>query len=562
LVKRRGKIGWIFMCGIFGVIGAKNNAAQVVLEGLTKLEYRGYDSWGISVKDRGKLVRERHTGKIGEARTKLPASPIGLGHTRWATHGGVSEGNAHPHLSCDQTMCLVHNGIVENFLELKQKLSHHRFESETDTEVALHLFEEVGLLTGFKQIIGMNAFILLDSGKNQLLAVKNGSPLIIGLGQSANYIASAVWALLDHTSRVIFMEDGQAATISAAGVTLLDVKTGRKIKPKISILNWQKELSRLGRFHHYMEKEIYDQPKILENLSRMKLPKIKFGPKTFILGCGTAAYAAKVADYLFDQSGRDTEAVVGSEFFQYLQLLRPGQTLVLFSQSGETIDVIEAVDLARKKGLKIIGITNGLGSTLYRKADVKILLGAGQEAAVAATKSLTAMLAVGLLLNAKSLAGTAEAVLKILTNRKKIKALATLIKDSEHILCVGSGLNYPIALEAALKIKEVSYIHAEGFASGELKHGPIALIEHGTPCLVFGGSLNSAYEMKARGGRLIGIGTKPDKVFDIYLPVPDLGAAAVIPAVVIAQLLAYDLAVSRGLNPDKPRNLAKSVTVK
>ncbi|KKU87439.1 MAG: Glucosamine/fructose-6-phosphate aminotransferase, isomerizing [Candidatus Beckwithbacteria bacterium GW2011_GWC2_47_9] len=552
------------MCGIFGVVGKKPNAAEVVLGGLTKLEYRGYDSWGIAVSAKGRLVRERHVGKIGGAKTKLPPATIGLGHTRWATHGGVTEGNAHPHFDCHDRLCLVHNGIVENFLELKQKLKGHRFLSETDTEVAVHLFEDQGLLQGFKKIIGMNAFILLDSTNDQLLAVKSGSPLIIGLGKEANYIASDVWALLDHTNKVIFMEDGQAATITQAGAEVVDAGSGRKIKPKIVTLNWQKEQSRLGKFHHYMEKEIYDQPKVLDNLSRLSLPPLKLNGKTFILGCGTASYAAAFADYLFDLSGVDVEAVVGSEFGKYEKLLKSSQTMILFSQSGETIDVVEAVALAKAKGLKIIGITNVLGSTLYRKSDVKILLSAGQEVAVASTKAFTAMLAVGLLLAKKPLGQTTQAVRRLLNGpaRKKVKQLATTLKDSEHIFVVGRGLSFPIALEAALKIKEVSYIHAEAYAAGELKHGPIALIEKGTPCLVFGDCVNSAYEMKARGGLIIGIGPKPDKVFDVYLSVADLAEATAIPMVVIAQLLAYDLAVARGLNPDKPRNLAKSVTVK
>jgi glucosamine--fructose-6-phosphate aminotransferase (isomerizing) len=552
------------MCGIFGVVGKYHNAAEIIWEGLKKLEYRGYDSWGIAVKEDGKLVRERHTGKIGERKTSLPQSSIGLGHTRWATHGGVTIGNAHPHLSCDGKLCLVHNGIVENFLEIKQKLKGHHWQSETDTEVALHLIEEVGLLKAFKKIIGMNAFILLDSVNERLVAVKNGSPLIIGIGKNANYISSDVWVLLDHTNKVIFMEDGQAAKISQDNIELLDAKTGKPLKPKITTLDWQKEQSRLGKFHHYMEKEIYDQPKVLDNLSRLKLPKINFNKKTYILGCGTANFAAQLADYLFDQNGVDAEAVVGSEFSKTAALLKKDQNLILFSQSGETIDVVEAVDLAKKKGLKIIGVTNVLGSTLYRKADIKILLGAGQEAAVAATKSLTAMLAVGLLLNRRSIASVAKSVRQILAApiRKKITKLAQAIKDSEHVFCIGHGVFFPIALEAALKIKEVSYIHAEGFAAGELKHGPIALIEKGTPCLVFGDAVNSAYEIKARGGLIIGIAPKPDKVFDWFFPVSDLNEASVIPAVVTAQLLAYDLAISRGLNPDKPRNLAKSVTVK
>lgn len=553
------------MCGIFGVVGREANAPRVVLDGLKKLEYRGYDSWGIAVKNQaGGLVRERHVGKIGRARTSLPESAIGLGHTRWATHGGVSVGNAHPHFDCRRRLCLVHNGIVENFLELKQELTGHKFVSQTDTEVALHLFEAAGWLAGFKRVVGMNAFILLDAAKNQLMAVKNGSPLIIGLGQDANYIASDVWALLDHTSRVVFLEDNQAAVIGRDKVEFFEANTGRKLRPRVTVLNWQREQSRLGGFHHYMEKEIFDQPKILDGLSRQSLPSLPQTGKVFILGCGTASYAAQFADYLLDTAGTDVEAAVGSEFAKYERLLRPGQALVLFSQSGETIDVVEAVDLARKKGLTIVGVTNVLGSTLYRKSDTKILLGAGQEVAVATTKAFTAMLAVALILAKTKPAAAGLAVRKLLSGatRLRVKRLAQRIKDCEHIFVVGRGWRFPVALEAALKIKEVSYIHAEAYAAGELKHGPIALIETGTPCLVFGDAVNSAHEMKARGGMIIGIGTQPDRVFDDFFALPDLGPATAIPMTVIAQLLAYDLAVSRGLNPDKPRNLAKSVTVK
>lgn len=551
------------MCGIFGVVGARNNAAQLVLDGLKNLEYRGYDSWGIVVAGKEGLVRERHVGKIGGATTRLPSSTLGLGHTRWATHGGVSEGNAHPHFDCSEKLCLVHNGIVENFLELKQKLKGHKFLSETDTEAAVHWFEEKGLLAGFKQIVGMNAFIVLDSRRQKLLAVKNGSPLIIGLGEGINYIASDVWALLSHTSRVIFLEDNQAAEIDSGRVAVFDAKNGRKIKPKIVTLNWQQQLSRLGRFHHYMEKEIFDQPQVLANLAgqRLRLPE---AAKVYFLGCGTASFAAAFAAGLYRLNGQEAEAIVGSEFAQSLKLFRQGDLLAVFSQSGETIDAIEAVDAAKTRGVKIVGVTNVLGSTLYRKSDQKILLGAGQEVAVASTKAFTAMLEVALLLNRKKIDNVAAAVSRLLSGpkRKQIKQLATRLKDSGHIFVVGRGLNCPIAQEAALKIKEVSYIHAEAYTAGELKHGPIALIERGMPCLVCGEAVNAAHEMKARGGLIIGINTRPDKVFDVYLPVPDLAEATAIPMIVWVQLLAYDLAISRGLNPDKPRNLAKSVTVK
>lgn len=560
------------MCGIFGVVGTTNKAAEVVMAGLKKLEYRGYDSWGITVKLDKKLVRERHVGKIGSAQTKLPASNIGLGHTRWATHGGVTVGNAHPHLDCTETLCLVHNGIVENFLELKQKLSGHCFQSETDTEVALHLFEECGLLKGFKQIVGMNAFILLDSAKNQLLTVKNGSPLIIGLGKNKNYISSDVWALLDHTNQIIFLEDNQIAQITGKQVKLFSVKSNKAIKPKVVTLDWKAEQSRLGKFHHYMEKEIFDQPKIITNLASQDFGAIKKlikpNRKTYFLGCGTAYYAALFAEYYFRLNGFEAEAIMASEYQKILKLVKPDQLLIVLSQSGETIDIINSVKELTKKKIPIVALTNVLGSSLYRLADYKILLGAGQEVAVASTKAFTAKLAIILkLLGLDS--GLIKAAAALSLDRKKIRTLSQTIKDCDHIFVIGRGISYPIALEAALKIKEVSYIHAEAYAAGELKHGPIALIDKGTPAIVLAPNdetltdmISSAYEIKARGGLIIGISPQDNPVFDIHLQVPDLKQATAIPMTVIAQLLAYDLAIARGLNPDKPRNLAKSVTVK
>lgn len=570
------------MCGIFGVVGANNNAAAVVMAGLKKLEYRGYDSWGIVVNPpAGGLVRERHVGKIGSAQTKLPASKVGLGHTRWATHGGVTVGNAHPHLDCTQTLCLVHNGILENFRPLKEKLlHHHRFLSETDTEVALHLIEEqakrLPLLSAvkqaFQQISGMNALILLSAKENELVAVKNGSPLIIGLGKDKNYISSDVWALLDHTSQMIFLEDNQIVQITDKQVKLFSVTTGKAIKPKVVTLDWQAEQSRLGRFHHYMEKEIFDQPKVLTNLASQNFGAIKKlikpNRKTYFLGCGTAYYAALFGEYCFRLKGFEAEAVMASEYQKIIRLVKQDQLLIVLSQSGETIDIINSVKELTKKKIPIVALTNVLGSSLYRLADYKILLGAGQEVAVASTKAFTAKLAI--ILNLLGLnSNLIKAAAAMALDRGKIRTLSQTIKDCEHIFIIGRGISYPIALEAALKIKEVSYIHAEAFAAGELKHGPIALIDKGTPAIVIAPNdetltdmISSAHEIKARGGLIIGISPQDDPVFDIYLQVPDLKQATAIPMTIVAQLLAYDLAIARGLNPDKPRNLAKSVTVK
>jgi glucosamine--fructose-6-phosphate aminotransferase (isomerizing) len=578
------------MCGIFGIVGKEEKAAQVVLEGLKKLEYRGYDSWGIAIKKDGQLQRERHVGKIGEATTKLPKASVALGHTRWATHGGVTEGNAHPHFDCSKKLCLVHNGIVENFLSLKENFKmSHQYESETDTEIALHLVEESGsLLKAYRQLEGMNALILLSADSDELVAVKNGSPLIVGLGKEANYISSDVWALLPHTNQVIFMEDGQAARISKDKVVLMDAESGKEIKQKVTTLDWQKQLSVLGKFHHYMEKEIYDQPKMLTNLA--DLPQktvqdittaIKKSTKTLLLGSGTASYAAIFGQYLLNFRGLEAEGVVATEFAKLEPLLNKDKTFIALSQSGETIDLIAAVDKAKRKGMRIIALTNVLGSTLYRKADYKLLLTAGQEVAVASTKAFVAKLAIliqlayeldGNLVEGKELVSkSAQAVNDILTGtlRGQIKSLAKKLKDNEHMFAVGRGLSYPIAMETSIKVKEVSYIHAEAYPGGELKHGPIALIDKGMPCVVIAPNddtltdmISAAHEMKARGGLIIGLSPKKEAVFDIHLPVPDLKQATAIPMTAIVQLLAYDLAVARGLNPDKPRNLAKSVTVK
>lgn len=569
------------MCGIFGVIGATDKAAQVVLAGLKKLEYRGYDSWGITVYNGKKLVRERHVGKIGSSRSKLPQSNIGLGHTRWATHGGVTVGNAHPHLDCTKTLCLVHNGIVENFRSLKEKLiSQHRFLSETDTEVAVHLIEDKvqrwplmsAVQKTFQQLSGMNALIILSAKDKQLVAVKNGSPLIIGLGQGSNYISSDVWALLDHTNKMIFLEDNQLAQITADQVKLFSVIGNKVIKPKVITLDWQAEQSRLGKYHHYMEKEIFDQPRVVSNLVSQDFSSlkkiIKKNRKTYFLGCGSAYYAALFGEYYFRFHGFEAEAVMASEYKKIAKLVKKNQLLIALSQSGETIDIINSVKYLKNKKIPIVALTNVLGSSLFRLADYKFLLGAGQEVAVASTKAFTAKLTIILKLFFQDIIKIKAAANPVI-DRKKIRDLSRIIKDSEHIFVIGKGLSFPIALETALKIKEVSYIHAEAYAAGELKHGPIALIDKGTPTIVIAPNddnltdiISSAHEIKARGGMIIGISPQDNPVYDFHLRVPDLQEATVIPITIIAQLLAYDLAIGRGLNPDKPRNLAKSVTVK
>jgi glutamine---fructose-6-phosphate transaminase (isomerizing) len=583
------------MCGIFGVVGVKN-AAKIVFNGLKKLEYRGYDSWGITVGGNNSLARERQLGKIGSAKINLPQSTISLGHTRWATHGKVTISNTHPHLDCTGKLSLVHNGIIENYQKLKQVLRSHQFHSETDSEVALHLIEE-NLKTNslknavqrtFRKLTGLNAFILLSAQTEELVAVKTGSPLIIGLSEEYNLISSDVWALTDHTDRLIYLEDNQMASITAKRVIVYDALTGKKIKPKISRLNLKSQTSRLGKFRHYTEKEIYDQPKLIRTLAEIDkktfqpvVKTIKSAKQVCLVGCGTAYFAALFGEYLLNQAGIEAESIVASEFNKNKALLRGNKIYIMLSQSGETIDVIEAVNLIKKHNLKVIGITNNQGSTLSRLADHTIQIQAGQETAVASTKAFSAKLSLLILLESmlKSKLSASRQLLTKISQfldklclgdcREQIKRLASTIKHNNHLFVIGRLFSYPIALEAALKIKEISYIHAEALPGGELKHGPIALIENKTPCLVlapndqtYTDQISAAHEIKARGGYIIGISTKNNPVFDEYLQVPDLKQATVIAMTVITQLLAYDLATARGINPDKPRNLAKSVTVK
>ena len=588
------------MCGIFGYIGKKHNVAQIVLDGLKKLEYRGYDSWGIAVAEKGKFIVEKKTGKIGEADiSKLPKSNFGFGHTRWATHGGVTDINSHPHLDCPGQIAIIHNGIIENYIEIKKKLlkKGHKFISQTDSEVAAHLIEEErknksfreAVRYAFNQFQGLNAIIAIEAGSKTFVAVKTGSPLVLGFGKDENFLASDAPALLSHTRKVHFLEDEQLAEISAKEIKIFQAQTGKKILPRIQTLDWKIEEVELGKFPHFMIKEIFEQPKILRGIAENSLAQIpdlvkliKKAYGVYAIGCGTASYACLAATYLFSKIAEyHLNYTVGSEFGYTADFLTPKSLVMAFSQSGETIDTLESVKEAKKKRAKILAITNNLGSTLYRGADYKMLLNAGPEKAVASTKAFTAKLALIVLL-AHSVAGKIAKGKELLkkaelssqkilrkANLLRIKKLVNKIFKQKHIYIIGRGLSYPIALEAALKIKEISYIHAEGFAAGELKHGVIALIEKGTPCLVFapqdetfGAVLSGAMEVKARGGYIIGVSPSPHEVFDYYLPVSDCGEASIIPNTVVGQLLAYYLALKRGCDPDKPRNLAKSVTVK
>jgi len=594
------------VCGIFAYAGQSTEAADMILDGLRRLEYRGYDSWGVAVRYDGGILTEKQVGKIGGATVDMPPSTAGFGHTRWATHGRVTQENAHPHTDCSGRLAVIHNGIVENFDELRHEVlasGKHTFRSETDTEVVVHMLEDAlsqcedqpdavvdAVRAVFNRLEGMNAIMVLDSSADTLIAVKNGSPLVVGYGAGANYIASDASALLPHTKKVTFLSDGEMVVLSPDGVLTTDVASGEARQPEITELDWDVELAELGEYPHYLIKEIHEQPAIVRSIALTQgelaqkladMVRDSFG--TFFIGCGTAGNAALTGQYLFSRIARHhVNFEVGSEFGYLEHFLTPRSLVIALSQSGETIDVIEPLVRAKKeKGIQIAALVNVLGSTLYRLADYHVLLNAGPEKCVLATKSYTAKLAV-LTLTAYAMDGrldegknlllrAADLIEEQITEQQKahIAQLAERIYESADMFVIGRGLSYAASLEAALKIKEVSYIHAEGFPGGELKHGVIALIEPGTPCVVFapndetrGGILSGAQELKARGAYIIGVSPEPSDAFDYHIRVGDAGDASPIVNAVPAQLLAYNLSLKRGTDPDKPRNLAKSVTVK
>ena len=587
------------MCGIYGYVGKSSNAAKIIFEGLKNLEYRGYDSWGIAVKDRQSLLVEKHVGKINQNEPALPKSNLGIGHTRWATHGGVTKYNAHPHLDCTKTIAVVHNGIIENYEDIKGKLlkKDHKFSSETDTEVISHLIEEnlktegfaSSVRDAFNQLKGLNAIVVAYSTSQEIAAAKSGSPLVIGISEEGIFVASDIIGILKHTSNVLFLKDNQMAIIGRV-LQILKLPEGKKVRQVIHKIKWNFKEAEKGKFKHFMLKEIYEQPQILENIAlncheqaKKLADLIKGAFGTFFLGCGTASYAALSGTYLFSRiAKKHINFSIGSEFKYIEDYLTPKSLVVAISQSGETIDIVDPVEKAKKRGSKIAAIVNTIGSTLYRQANFHLLLGAGPEKAVVGTKSFIAMVATiiltayafvnkteegkRLLLKAS---GNVKEILKV-SYIKKIKNLAKELKKKNHIFVIGRGFSYATALEAALKLKETSLIHSEGFAGGELKHGVIALVEKETPCIVIAPNdetyvdiISNAQELKTRGGLIIGIGPQENKVFDRWLSTEDIGDATIIPQTVIVQLLAYHLALERGIKDiDKPRNLAKSVTVK
>jgi len=590
------------MCGIFGFIGKRNDAGSLVIDGLKNLEYRGYDSWGVACKIDSKVMIEKDIGKISTINSSDFADDcsLAIGHTRWATHGGVTPANAHPHANGSGTIAVVHNGILENYQELKRDLESkgHVFKSETDTEIIPHVIEEYMKETGdFTSAIkkscdafeGRFAFLALHTESNTLVAARRGSPLIIGVGEDGYFIASDIPAFMNHSRLVQYLDDGEMVVTDGNSILFSKLETGEEIEKREIEITWSVEEAQKGEYDHFMLKEIMEQKDSIARAVNQDQEQImtladaiRNAKGTFLVGCGTAAKACMAAEYFFSViSQKHVNFAPASEFKLYHHFLKPESLLIVVSQSGETADVLEAMQIAKSKGSKVLAIVNVEGSTIDREADYSLLINAGPERAVASTKALTGQMAVLMLIayaldgklkeGKKVLLETASEINDMLNPRyvEFVEGVAERISEQKDLFIIGKGWNYPMALESAIKIQEVSYVHAEGFAGGELKHGPIALIEEGTPCIALVGDdevkndiISNAIELKARGGFIIGIAPENNESFDVWIRVPEAGTAQALVNIIPVQALAYFLAVIRGKDPDMPRNLAKSVTVK
>ena len=622
------------MCGIIGYVGNKD-VAPILLEGLKRLEYRGYDSAGVAVLNGGGIELRRSVGKINKLDALLSASPVhgklGLGHSRWATHGRPSEENTHPHTDCTKKLVVVHNGIIENYLALKERLvaAGHKFESETDTEVVSHLIEEKlkglgaaasgktpnlkdplffeGVRQALAELRGAYALVILWSeAPGVLLAAKTASPLVVGLGESETFLASDVPAFLDHTRKVVFLEDGEIAVLRADGRSFFNLE-GKKIEKTPVQIQWDRTMAEKSGFRHFMLKEIHEQPQAVEDTLRGRLFPLKDGvlekeagltremlrnvKRVHFVACGTAYYAGLIGKYWAERFAKlPAHAEPASEFRYREPILTPDTLVVAISQSGETADTLAAVKLARQSGARVISICNVVGSAITRACEHNLYLHCGPEFGVASTKAFTGQLtalavltlhlslALGRFDDAQArawvddllkLPGLVRAALKL---NGQIKEIAKRFYKKDHFLFIGRHFNYPIALEGALKLKEISYIHAEGYAAGEMKHGPIALIDDGMPvvAIVTESSVqekivSNIEEARARGAHLILVSTEGDGRVgkgDAVLALPRMSEAfSPIVNVVPLQLLAYHIADLRGCDVDQPRNLAKSVTV-
>ncbi|MDD4901344.1 MAG: glutamine--fructose-6-phosphate transaminase (isomerizing) [Patescibacteria group bacterium] len=611
------------MCGIVGYIG-KNNALPILMDGLKRLEYRGYDSAGVAVKTDQGVFAVKAVGKIVELEKKItPLTPplsggsnLGIAHTRWATHGAPSEVNAHPHCDCQRKIWLAHNGIIENYQELKALLikKGHKFVSETDTEVVAHLLEDLydgnltnTLIKALRLLKGAYGLVIFHAAEpTKLLAAKCGSPLVIGLTEDGTIVASDVSAIIRYTKQVIYLDDNEVAEISGHDFKIYNLQS-ETVAKQAKTIDWDIEASEKAGFPHFMLKEIFDQPNSLANSLRGRIilsdGKVKLGgldivaekvraiEKLVIAACGTARHAGLIGEYMIEEyAGLSTEVDYASEFRYRQPVLDKKTALLVISQSGETADTLAAVQEAKGKGLLTLGIVNVVGSSIARATDAGVYNHIGPEISVASTKAFTSQAAILALLTVmlgrqrqmslvmgericRELLALPEKMREILKTSEQIKKIAEKYSKFAHFAYLGRKYNQPLAFEGALKLKEISYLHAEGFASGEMKHGPIAMIDGNFPVVmiapqdsVYEKNYSNMQELKARGAKIIAITTAGNEKIKeaaddvIYIP-KTLEMLTPILAAMPLQLFAYHLAALSGRDVDKPRNLAKSVTV-
>ncbi|HTB05647.1 MAG TPA: glutamine--fructose-6-phosphate transaminase (isomerizing) [Bacteroidia bacterium] len=611
------------MCGIVAYIGEKE-AYPILIKGLHRLEYRGYDSAGVALLN-GTLNVYKRKGKVAEleafTKDKDKHGNIGIAHTRWATHGEPNDENAHPHFSQSKNIVLIHNGIIENYASIKAELKKrkHTFMSDTDTEVLVHLIEnikdneEVSLAEAVRialnQVVGAYAIVVLSKDNpNELIAAKKGSPLVIGVGEKEFYVASDATPIVEYTKNVIYLEDEEIAVLKRDGEIKIKTIKNKVKTPYIEELEMQLEALEKGGFPHFMLKEIYEQPRSIRDSLRGRLNVskgiVKLGgisdylqafvnaKRIIIIGCGTSWHAGLVGEYLFEDIARiPVEVEYASEFRYRNPVIHEDDIVIAISQSGETADTLAAIELAKSKGATIIGICNVVGSSIPRATHAGSYTHAGPEIGVASTKAFTAQITIltlmaleiahakGTLSRSKfhellsELNTIPDKIQAVLERNKRVEVLAKKFKDAHNFLYLGRGYTFPVALEGALKLKEISYIHAEGYPAAEMKHGPIALIDEAMPVVVIatqGASyekvVSNIQEVKARKGKIIAVVTEGDTVvkgladYVIEVPAVDERLAPLV-AVIPLQLLSYHIAVMRGCNVDQPRNLAKSVTV-
>ena len=612
------------MCGIVAYLG-QQNAYEIIIKGLQRLEYRGYDSAGIALHQKGDIHVFKQKGKVKDLQDfiadKNTSSSLGIGHTRWATHGLPNNTNAHPHQSGNKQISLVHNGIIENYAILKQELEQrgHHFLSETDTEVVVHLIEDIqeksklslfeAVRVALSEVVGAYAIVVIDKANpNQLIAARKSSPLVIGIGEDEYFLASDATPIVEYTKNVIYLDDDEIALIDLnKGLTLKTISNEIKT-PYVQELEMQLEALEKGGYEHFMLKEIYEQPQsILDSMrGRINITKSLVGlggiknyeekllnaNRLIFVACGTSWHAGLVGEYLFEEIARiPVEVEYASEFRYRNPIINENDVVIAISQSGETADTLAAIKIAKERKATIIGICNVVGSSISRETDCGSYTHAGPEIGVASTKAFTAQVTILTLMammigkrkgtiNAEKfnrlvveMNSIPEKLRSVLKQDKLIEKIAKIYHQSTNALYLGRGINFPLALEGALKLKEISYIHAEGYPAAEMKHGPIALIDEEMPVFVIA-TKDSSYEkivsniqeVKARKGKIIAIVSEGDtevkKIADHYIEIPKCDELLVpLLATVPLQLLSYHIAVMRGCNVDQPRNLAKSVTV-